>query len=165
MIFLTGTFTKRCDKLAFYGVESGGSTVFYKMQGFTSIATSKNPQTYTRRYVDEPFEQSDVVGYSPSVAYTFDRFAGNPVHDDIVKISDGELTGDAAVRSIIIVDMATKLNDGYAAVKRAFSVIPDTEGEDEDAYTYSGTMKVKGEKITGIATVTDNICSFTESSI
>ena len=162
---MKGTFTRRCDKLAFYGVETSGSTVYYKMQGFTSISTSKNPKTYTRRYVDEPFEQSDVVGYSPSVAYSFDRFAGNPVHDDIVKISDNELTGNEAVRSIIIVDLATKNGEGYHAVKRDFSVIPDSEGEDDEAYTYSGTMKVKGEKAFGTAIISDDTCVFTETGL
>ena len=162
---MTGTFTKRCDKLAFYGVMSGSETVFHKMQGFTSIVTNKNPQTYTRRYVDEPFEQSDVVGYSPSIAYTFDRFAGNAVHDDIIAISDRELTGDDAVRSIIIVDLAAPSGNGYPAVKRDFAIIPDSEGSDTDAYTYTGTMKVKSEMTSGIAVISDNICTFTETAV
>lgn len=161
---MTGTFTKRCDKLAFYGVETDSGVTYYKMQGFTSIATSKNPQTYTRRYVDEPFEQSDVVGYSPSIAYTFDRFAGNPVHDDIVRISDSELTGDDAVRSIVIVDLASPSGSGYSAIKRDFSIIPDSEGEDTDAYTYSGSMKVKGEIVAGTAVITGEKCTFTETA-
>ena len=161
---MTGTFTKRSDKLAFYGV-GGVEPVFHKMQGFTSIVTSKNPQTYTRRYVDEPFEQSDVVGYSPSVAYTFDRFAGNAVHDDIVMISDRELTGDEAVRSIVIVDLATPTGEGFTAVKREFSIIPDSEGNDTDAYTYTGTMKVKGEMVYGTAVINGDVCTFTETAV
>ena len=165
MIFLTGSFTKRSDKLAFYGVKTDSSTVFHKMQGFTSIVTNKNPQTYTRRYVDEPFEQSDVVGYSPSLSYTFDRFAGNAVHDDIIKISDSELTGDGAVRSVIIVDLASPDGDGYSAIKSDFAVIPDSEGNDTDAYTYTGTMKVKGEMIAGTAVITDNTCTFRETAV
>lgn len=162
---MTGTFTKRCDKLAFYGVKSGNETVFHKMQGFTSVVTSKNPQTYTRRYVDEPFEQSDVVGYSPSIAYTFDRFAGNPVHDDIVAVSDLELTGDEAVREIVIVDLAAPSDSGYPAVKRDFAIIPDSEGNDTDAYTYTGTMKVKSEMVAGIANIDGDICTFTETGV
>lgn len=160
---MTGNLTRRCDKLAFYGVNTDSGVKFSKMQGFTSIVTNKNPHTYTRRYVDEPFEQSDVVGYSPSVSYAFDRFTGNPVHDDIVNISDNELTGDDAIRSIIIVDMTKKAENGFVAVKRNFSIIPDSEGNDNDAYTYSGTMKVKSEKITGIAVIDGDFCTFTES--
>ena len=162
---MTGTFTKRCEKLAFYGVKNGDDTVFRKMQGFTSIVTNKNPQTYTRRYIDEPFEQSDVVGYSPSISYTFDRFAGNAVHDDIIAISDRELTGDDAVRSIIIVDLAAPSDGGYPAVMRDFAIIPDSEGNDTDAYTYTGTMKVKSEIISGIAVINGDKCTFTENRV
>lgn len=162
---MTGILTRRCDKLAFYGVKTDTGVNFCKMQGFTSIVTNKNPQTYSRRYVDEPFEQSDVVGYSPSVSYTFDRFSGNPVHDDIINISDKELTGDEAVRSILIVDMTEEKNGGYTAVKRDFAVIPDSEGDDDDAYTYSGTMKVKGEKVTGIAVIDGDTCTFSEAEL
>lgn len=162
---MTGTFTKRCEKLAFYGVSTESGIVYHKMQGFTSIVTNKNPHTYTRRYVDEPFEQSDVVGYSPSVSYTFDRFAGNAVHDDIIAISDRELTGDEAIRSIVVVDLAAPSDNGYPAVKREFAVIPDSEGNDADAYTYSGTMKVKGEMISGTAVIDGNICTFTETTL
>lgn len=161
---MNGIFNRRCDKLAFYGVKDSGNETFTKMQGFTALSVSKNPKTYKRRYVDEPFEQNDVVGYTPEISYTFDRFTGNPVHDDIVKITDGELTGDDAVRTIILVDM-TSPQDGnsYAAIKREFSVIPDSEGGDSEVYSYSGSFKVKGEIVAGSAVITGNNCEFTKS--
>lgn len=162
-----GSLVKRCDKLAFYGVQgSEGTTVFTKMAGFTEISVSKNPKEYKRQYVDEEFEKSDVVGYSPSISYTFDRFSENSVHDDIVNITDSELLGAEAVRTIIIVDMkAPKAVEGeYAAVCRDFSVIPDSEGKSTDAYVYSGSFKANGAKIHGSAKTTDDwqTITFTE---
>ena len=153
---------KRCDKLAFYGVKgSDGAVVYKRMTGFTEISTSKQPIEYKRQYVDEEFETSDVVGYSPAISYSFDRYSGNDVHDDIVKITDDELLGIDAVRSIIIVDMKSEKNSGYEAISRDFSVIPDSEGGSLDAYTYSGSFKANGAKKRGIARSEDNFETIT----
>ncbi len=158
---------KRSDKLAFFGVkEAGGATIYYRMKGFSEISTKKNPLEYSRQYVDEEFEQSDVVGYSPSISYAFDQFLDDPVHKDLVSIAENELLGDSAVRSILMVDLSQADETGSCpAVKRDFSVILDTEGNSMDAYTYSGTMKVKGEKVFGHAVSTDEweSCSFTQA--
>lgn len=159
---------KRSDKLAFYGiVGEGDSVTYHRMKGFSEIATKKGAIEYSRRYVDEAFEQSDVVGYSPSISYAFDQFEDNPVHEDLVKIAEQELIGDSAVRSIIMVDMS-QADDGtteYPAIKRDFSVICDAEGNSMEAYTYSGNLKVKGEKIFGSVTSADGweTCHFTEN--
>ena len=152
---MSNTLVKRSDKVAFYGIkaEQGNTYTYHRMQGFTDMSTSKNPIEYSRQYVDEDFEQADVVGYSPSIAYGFDQFAGNAVHEDIAKISDDELLGSAAIRPIVLVDL-TKAS-GVNAVKRDFAVIPDSEGDSTDAYTYSGNLKVKGDKIKGTATSAD----------
>ncbi len=147
---------KRCDKLAFYGVpQSDGTIIFKRMTGFTEISTSKNPKEYKRQYVDEEFEKSDVVGYSPQIAYSFDRFEGSDVHDDIVKITDNELLGTEAVRTIVIVDMKSENDGKYKAISRNFSVIPDSEGGSMDAYTYSGSFKANSVKTSGLAMSSD----------
>ena len=155
MAKISGNLMKRSDKVAFYGIKAteGNTYTYHRMQGFTDMSTSKNPIEYSRQYVDEDFEQADVVGYSPSIAYGFDQFAGNAVHEDIAKISDDELLGSAAIRPIVLVDL-TKAS-GVNAVKRDFAVIPDSEGDSTDAYTYSGNLKVKGDKIKGTATSAD----------
>lgn len=157
---------KRNDKLAFYGVKGETDEItYYRMKGFTEMSGAKNPIEYTRRYVDEPFEQSDVVGYSPSFTYNFDQHKGNAVHNDIIKIHDDELVLDEAVREIIFVDMTNGSEaEGYTAAKREFTVIADTEGGSVDAYTYTGSLKVKGERVSGIAKSEDNwaTCTFTE---
>ena len=164
----TGT-VKRNDKLAFYGVKSeDNAVVFHRMKGFTDMSGSKNPVEYTRRYVDEPVEQSDVVGYSPSFTYGFDQHKGNPVHNDIIKIHNDELVLDEAVREIIFVDLTAGTEAaGYSAMKRNFAVVADTEGGSVDAYTYTGTLKAKSEKISGTAKSEDNwqTCTFTEASL
>lgn len=162
----TGT-VKRNDKLAFYGIIDAEGTVTYnRMKGFTDMTGVKNPIEYTRRYVDEPFEQSDVVGYSPSFSYGFDQHKGNTVHNDIIKIHNDELVLDDAVREIIFVDLTSgDAAAGFTAAKREFVVIADTEGGSVDAYTYTGTLKVKGERIAGLAKSTDNwqTCTFEEA--
>ena len=133
---------KRSSKVAFYGVSTDDGVVYHRMSGFTEFATSKNPIEYSRQYVDEEMEVTDVVGYAPSVSYEFDLFDDNPVHKDMAAIADKK-----------------------AAIKREFSVIPDGEGASMDAYTYSGSLKVKGEKVFGTAESTDGwkTCVFTES--
>ncbi len=163
---MLGKLVNRHEKLAFYGVKSeGGAVTYHRMCAFTKMDTSKNPVEYSRRYIDESFEQTDVVAFSPSIAFSFDRFNGNPVHDDIVSISDNELLGTDAVRSIIVADLSTLKNGICSAVKRDFSVIVDTEGDSTDAYTLSGTFNTKGEKVFGTATVSDDgqILEFTEN--
>ena len=136
----------------------GGETVYHRMQGFTDMSKSLNPKEYSRQYVDEEFEQTDVVGFSPSIAYGFDQYLGNAVHDELVRLTDNEAIGSDAVRTIVVVDFTkpTANPDEYQATAREFSVIPDSEGGSMDAYTYSGTFKVKGDKIEGTATSTDN---------
>lgn len=149
---------KRSDKVAFYAVNSEDDAKFHRMKGFTEISLSKNPKEYSRQYIDEEFERTDVVGYSTSLSYGFDQHEGDAVHDDLVKIHDGELLASDAVRSIVIVDF-TKSAEGedgkFFARKRDFSVIPDGEGSSTDAYTYTGTFKTAGDTVSGRASSND----------
>lgn len=156
---MLGKLIKRHEKVAYYGVkDSDGNIVFRRMCGFTKMDTSKNPVEYTRRYIDESFEQTDVVAFSPSIAFSFDRYSENPVHDDIVSLSENEVLGTDAVRSIVIADVTTKDESGaVSAVKRDFSVMVESEGNSLDAYTLSGTMNTKGEKIFGKAMLSEDL--------
>ena len=156
---MTGTLVKRAGKVAYYGVpgDSGGATAYTRMKGFTELSISKNPKEYSRQYVDEEFEQTDVVGYSPSISYGFDLYEGNAVHDDIVTITDGEKVGSDAVRTILLVDFTSgSETEGYDAIQRNFAVIPDSEGDSMDAYTYGGSFKAKGESKAVKVTVSDD---------
>lgn len=149
--------TKRSEKIPFMGIKSGDTVKYHRLKGFTEFTKSSNAKEYSRQYIDEDFEQSDVVGYSPSVSYAFDLDSSNEIHKDLVSIADNELCGSAAVRSIVIVDLSTQgTSEGsYEAVCRDFAVIPDSEGDSTDAYTYSGSMKAKTKVIKGTATTTD----------
>lgn len=160
----------RSQRVAFYGVPSGsGGTVTYKrMKGFTDLTKSMNPVEYTRKYIDETQETTDVTGMSPSLAFTFDRMSPDEVHEDIAGIIDGEKLGTEAVRSIVIVDLfqpALSDDTECVAVKRDFSIIPDSSDGGTDALVYSGTFRANGNMIKGTATSDDNwqTITFSES--
>jgi hypothetical protein len=136
------------------------------MRGFTTLSGAKNPTEYSRRYVDEEFETTDVTGYSPSLDFGFDQYSGDPVHDEMVKILDNEALGTEARRNIVTVDFSQEAGEGsYKAVKREYAIIGDAEGDSMDAYTYSGTFRSTGKRIVGTATVDEAgaVATFTET--
>lgn len=138
--------------VAFYGVPTSGGTVNYtRMKYFTQLSKSKNAQEYSRKYVDEKAQRTDVVSFAPQYDYAFDRYAGDPVLTDIINITDNELLGSEAIRSIVLVDV-----DTGAAFKRDYAVIPSTEGDDANVYTHSGSLKANGDQVAGTATSSDN---------
>lgn len=146
-------FVKRQDKVMFM---EGLSEEFNRMKGFTALSTNKNPVEYTRQYVDEDFETTDVVAISTSIDFEYDQRKDDVVHEKLIDIIDNEKLGNDALVDILQVDLTTDTGDGeVTATKRTFSVIPGTEGEDINAYTYSGTFRVKGERVEGTATTTD----------
>lgn len=155
---------KRSQKLSFMEGTTGGT--FNRLKGFTALSTSKNPKEYTRQYVDEEHETTDVVGISTSVEFNFDQMEGNEVHDKLVTIIDEEKIGADAIVTLLSVDLskAGEAPDSFVATKRDFVVVPGTQGDKMEAYSYGGTFKVKGEKIKGEAKSTDNwaTCTFTE---
>ena len=118
-----------------------------------------------RTYVDEDGEVTDVTGYSPEIGYAFDQYANNPVHEKLVDITDNEKTGPDALVNILIVDLSKKVSSGtgYVARLRTYSVIPDTEGDSTDAYTYSGTFRKNSGFTVGTAVLSENdtIATFT----
>lgn len=141
---------KRSDKVAFMNVGTADAPDFQRMRKFTDISTSKNSKEYSRRYVDEETEQTDVTGYAESKSYAFDQYTDNSVHEKIANITDNELTGDDAIVQVLVVDKTTEAEGKLEARLRTFAVVPDSDGNSTDAYTYSGTLKAKGafEKVT-----------------
>ena len=95
---------KRSGKVAFMDISTTQIPNFLRMRKFTEISKSKNPTEYSRTYVDEDGEVTDVTGYSEEISYAFDLYSGNLVHEKIVKITDDELTGDEALVKILIID-------------------------------------------------------------
>lgn len=154
----------RDKKVAFMAVAGATDGTYTRMTKFTEMSKSSNANEYSRKYVDQPGEDSDVTGYSPSYSYAFDQYVGNAVHDDIVKITDNELVGDEAVRVIVVVDFTQPgTTEGqYKAKKREYSVIPDSDGDDENTYTYSGDLKSKGVSTDIVVSSTDGWKTCTE---
>ena len=148
---------KRSEKLAFMEVGDGENKVFKRMTGFTEFSLSKNPKEYSRKYIDEDMERSEVVGYSPVISYKFDTDPSNSVHQFLTKVADYELLGENAECNIIVADLSSLDEQGGAkAIMRKFSIIPQNEGDDKDTYTVSGSFKAAGVKTFGIATTTDS---------
>lgn len=163
------TLVKRSDKVSFLGCLDNRTETFNRMRGFTTLSGSKNSIEYSRQYVDEEFETTDVVGFSPSMEFGFDQYKDDPAHEEMVEILDGEYTGTNARRNIVTVDFSQpgETSGTYKAVKREYAVIGDAEGDSMEAYTYSGTFRSTGKRITGTATVSADgtTLTFTESGV
>lgn len=154
---------QRADRVAFMNTDTTGSTPkFERMTGFTTMTGSKEPKEYSRQYVDESTERSDVVGYAPGVEYSFDRHMNTPVHDKIAAISDNEMIGSDTHVDIVIVDKFTEDEQNRCeAVKRTYAVIPDSDGDGTDALIYSGNLKAVSKIIKGYATSEDDWATIT----
>ena len=147
---------KRSEKLAFMQVESGNETVFKRLTGFTEFSISKNPREYSRKYLDEDMERSEVMGYSTSITYKFDADPESEVHQLLYGVADRELIGSEAEVTVVIADLSTIKNGVCNATKRKYSVIPSVEGDDTDTYTVSGTLRAAGKNEFGTAESTDD---------
>lgn len=148
---------KRSEKLSFMEVKpttGSGESTFVRLEGFTTQTFNANAKEFTRQYVDEDTERTDVTGYSESINYNFDQYVGQKALEEIVKITENELTGTDAVRKIVTVDMTTltgstggKLPNFTAnATVRSYAIVPSSNGESTDCMTYSGDFKSRGAK-------------------
>ena len=144
---------KRNGKVAYMDVSTTSVANFQRMRKFTEISKSKNATEYSRTYVDEDGEVTDVTGYSEEISYAFDLYKGNLVHQRIVDITDNEKTGNDALVKILTVDFSKPVESGYEARLRTYSVVPDAEGDSTDAYTYSGAFRKNSGFTIGVATI------------
>ena len=88
-----------------YGVNVSGDTYeYHRMRFFTELGMTKNPNEYSRKYVDEATERTDITAYAPEISYAFDKYRSDSVLDDIIRITNEEKLGSDAVRQIIWVD-------------------------------------------------------------
>lgn len=157
---------QRYQRLAFMNTGTTESPVFTRMTKFTSMTNNKNPKEYARQYVDRASEDTDVVGYSPAIDYSFDRHTNTAVHDRIAKIHDGELTGSDTLVEILVVDLFTADEAGKCeARKRTYAVIPSADGDGTDALVYTGSFKCKSEIVSGTAVLdeTEQTATFTKT--
>lgn len=142
---------------------AGAATPTYLLmgEGFSSLSEAKNPKEYSRQYVHEQTERTDVVGYATSVAYTLDTYTNNPVIARLREVHDKELVGTAAQVDIVNVNMFDGEAGAYTAFKRNYNVIPDAKGDGTDALVYSGTLKAAGDIVFG--TWNEDTNTFTET--
>ena len=148
-----------------YMMCGSGESAAYQLigEGFTNLPESKNPKEYSRKYVNYKTEKTDVIGYSPSIAYSCDVILNDPVVNEIVEITDGEYLGTATHREIVSVNCWEEESEGeFKAVKRTYAVIPDGKGDGTDALIYTGTMKAVSDRIEGTFNRTTKV--FTPSS-
>lgn len=158
----------RDDKVAFMEVGESENKKLKRMTNFTSFSQSKNPTEYSRRYVDKHTDDVDVTGYSPSISYAFDQDSENEVHKSIIKVHEEELIGDSTTHIIVVVNLSAPGTSAgiFEATQRTYSIIPDADGDSTDAYTYSGTLRAKGDIVKGTATSTDGwqTCTFSPAA-
>lgn len=147
---------KRNGKVAYMDISTTSVANFQRMRKFTEISKSKNATEYSRTYVDEDGEVTDVTGYSEEISYAFDLYKGNLVHQKLVDITDNEKTGNDALVKILTVDFSKPVGSGYEARLRTYSVVPDAEGDSTDAYTYSGAFRKNSGFTIGIAVVSED---------
>lgn len=137
---------------SYMGIIGEGASETFSLigEGFTSFPESKGAKEYTRKYICDKTERSDVIGYAPSRAYSCDAISDNPVCQEIMKITDDEHVGEDAQRTIVAVNTwETAEGGGYVAYKRVYAIVPDTKGDGTDALVYSGTMKAVSDLIKG----------------
>lgn len=113
-------------------------------EGFSSFSEAKNPKEYTRQYVHEKSERSDVVGYAPSISYSADMYSGDPCVERVAKAADEEQVGNAAHVDIVTVNLWENV-----AYKRTYAIIPDGKGDGVEALIYTGTLKAVGGSTKG----------------
>lgn len=121
-------------------------------EGFTSLTESKNPREYSRQYVHEKTERTDVTGYASSLAYTCDTYSEDPVIQHIVKVTDNEYVGTEAQIKVCSVNKWVTIggvSGTYEAYERTYAIIPDAKGDGTDALVYSGTLRAVGDSVKG----------------
>lgn len=151
----------RHEKVAYCKIppSGGGAAVIKRMTGFTSFGTNRNPEEYTRKYVDEAHQTTDITSYDTSISFAFDLFADNPVHQYLADIIENEKLGADAIVDIYVVDFSkpvTGVADTYECAHRQMVVVPSSDGDDANVYTYSGDLRTKGDRTIGQGTLTDN---------
>lgn len=141
----------RSEVRSYMNTATSGGTESYALmgEGFTNLSESKNAQEYSRKYVHENTERTDVVGYAPSVAYSVDVYTNNPVIQRIRDVTDKELVGTDAQVDIVTVEHFEGEATSRKAVKRTYAIIPDAKGDGTEALVYTGSFRAVGDLIAG----------------
>lgn len=150
--------TGRHEVVAFMGIKTGESIVYKRMRDFEEMSTSRNANTYERKYVDEKNKRKSVTSYATSTSYKFDYDPENAVHSVIKDITELEKTNNDAVVELVTVDLTKPTEEGgstFSARRRKVTVVPNTDGDDAEVMKYSGSFDANGELELGSATTKD----------
>ena len=120
-------------------------------EGFRKLSQVKEPSEYTRRFVNESTDTTDIIKYNAEIAYEIDVFSDDPCVRRIVHITDGERRGQKARTDIITLFTEDVVALPYVckASKRRYAIVPDRIGDDISVLQTSGKMVALDEKIEG----------------
>lgn len=118
-------------------------------EGFTAFPKAMNAKEYTRKYVNDKTERTDVIGYAPSIGYSCDAIPDDPCVAEIIHITDNELIGTDTHRDVYSVNRWTENSNVCEAWKRTYAVIPDNKGDGTEALVYTGTLKAVSDLVKG----------------
>ena len=117
-------------------------------EGFTDFTENKNPKEYSRQYIHERAERTDLVGFAPSVTYAFDVFDADAVQAALMEIMLSEAVGDAAAVTVVTAFLHKKSGEEgnrVEAIRREYTVCPAKLGTGTEALICSGTLKARGD--------------------
>ena len=120
-------------------------------EGFKKLSQVKEPTEYTRRFVNESTDTTDIIKYNAEIAYEIDVFSGDPCVQRIVNITDEERRGKKARTDIITLFTEDIVAPPFVckATKRKYTIIPDRIADDVSVLQATGKMVAMNDKIGG----------------
>lgn len=115
--------------------------------GFTRLVNNKAPTEYTRKFVNQRTETTDIIKYQTEILYEIDVLSNNEVIRRILDITDGEWRTGAAMTDVVTVwtDEIVARPMVCAASRRQYKIIPTTIGDDIQTLRTTGKMVAQGE--------------------
>ncbi len=120
-------------------------------EGFTEFTENKNPREYTRQYINEAVERTDIVGFASAVTYAFDVYEDDPVCDKLLNLTLSEAVGADAVVRIITAFLYKESGTAgrVEAIRRDYAVCPSKLGSGTEALICAGNLRACGEIVHG----------------
>jgi len=127
-------------------------------EGFDDATESANPKVYSRTYINQETESSDITGYAPKISFTGDRIPGDKAQDYLVGLY--RKTGGAARTDIVQYNEWDKVEgqgEQYKAIKQEVTVQIDNPGSGKggDAAKIGGVLLFRGDAVEGVVTKTN----------
>ena len=102
---------RRSQKVAFMNIGDAEVPNYQRMKKFTELSNSRNSIEYSRQYVDEDGEDTDVVGVSLEKGFAFDEYANNQEEGQTLldKLSSNVDEANMVINKITIMQLINKL--------------------------------------------------------